>query len=113
MNTYKEFCAEFRAFCVDYDKWVKEGAHWNRPFSRSYGLCLNFIRCWNKFSDNEEYYFWIDWSKHLFTDEYPFGKDDYKEREECATMHECPKRMAFVRGVVDGTINLEEMGNAA
>lgn len=113
MNTYKEFCVEFRAFCVDYDKWVKEGAHWNRPFSRSYGLCLNFIRRWANFSDEEEYYFWIDWSKRLFTDEYPFGKDDYEEREECATMHECPKRMAFVRGVIDGTINLEEMGNAA
>lgn len=76
------------AFLKAWYEWATNGAPDNEPYSRLVGLCAN---C----DDTHPAAF--PELEALFEDDYPFGAEDYRARQSADTMHECPKRLAWVR----------------
>lgn len=80
------------AFLKAWHDWATNGAPHREPYSRQFGLCYNSQEhgadVWNELTElfNE-----------LGDDCYPFGVDDYLDRLDELTQHECPKRLAWVR----------------
>lgn len=81
---------ELNEALTEWLNWVERGAPLGEPFERDSGLC------------------WVipislrDELKLLFIGDglcgaYPFGMDDFDKRFHRGKMHECPKRLAWVR----------------
>lgn len=83
-----ELSHDTRAFLRDWLDWVDQGAPEGNPYSRLFGLCSNSV-IYSKAAAFGLY--------QAFNTIYPFGAIDYYDRKRDATMHECPKRLAFAR----------------
>lgn len=89
------------AFLKEWLAWAEAGGLKKSSFTRGDGLCVN-AHNWGS-GDLGDYFEYV-----IFADEsYPFGFDDYRDREESHTQHECPKRLAWVRNKIE---ELEKMG---
>lgn len=76
---------ELYTFFKEWLEWAESGGEGSK-FYNGVGLCSNST----SYTVKEEI-------RGLFSDHYPFGEDDYAVRRHNDTMHECPKRLAFVR----------------
>lgn len=76
---------ELRAELQGWYDWVLAGAPNGEPYLRGWGLCSNVL------THQQEL-------RAIFGGEpYPFGYEDYDFRQLNNSMHECPKRLAWVR----------------
>lgn len=80
---------------------MDNGAPHDDPFGRDLGLCANYM-----------FYSGIEFSgvlqaqlreylNFMFKGLFPFGEEDYFDREFNGTMYECPKRLVFVKRIIE------------
>lgn len=94
-----------KTFARAYVDWLDRGAPQDRPFERNHGLCYAV------FSYAGQHGLSLSWEASIHIELYkafsvrrmhrlyPFGANDFAVRADAATMHECPKRIAFVREI--------------
>lgn len=89
---------ELRKALTDWLEWAESGGPEGDPFSRAFGLCTNIdaVAGDNVLCEMREM-LWDD----LGDDDTPFGADDYFRRGKNSTQHECPRRLAWVRKVLE------------
>lgn len=76
------------AFLKAWHDWATSGAPDGETFFRGVGLCGN-----SSASNGEVCVELLD----IFEDDYPFGYREYVGQQISKTMHECPRRLAWVR----------------
>lgn len=95
---------ELKQYLTDWYEWATGDAKPNKPFDRSIGLCNNIPEDqWNMRGEL------LDLLRAEFNDTlYPFGPGSYGDRREyygkmfmSYTQHECPERLAWVKGKID------------
>lgn len=91
MKTSKELYTFFKEWL----EWAEDGGKEHGVFSAYAGLCSNLDWWSGDRSMGSELYEVLDFV--CGDGFYPFGEDDYSERANDATQHECPRRLAFVR----------------
>lgn len=87
-----------KAYLREWLDWVERGAPQNQPFSRSHGLCNNV--CGSSAQDKTHLEHQLGHALETSFPEdkdYPFGYCAYLVRGSAGTMHEDPKRLAWVR----------------
>lgn len=87
-----------KAYLREWLDWVERGAPPGQPFTRCFGLCNNVF---NSGAQDSPYL------KHQLlhaletsfpgNKDFPFGHREYHVRQTAGTMHEDPKRLAWVR----------------
>lgn len=86
------------AFFKAWLDWVDNGAPERDPFSRSSGLCHAAEEGGHDVRSELKEIFYREAHAGLIEDPvYPFEEGDYDKRLEEWSMHECPKRIAWVR----------------
>lgn len=99
MNNVTSQSYELKQFYLAYLAWVQDGAPEDNlhGFTRCFGLCTNLTAY---LSSNEGYIFQseMEWQfqKNGLYPSYPFGMTDYTLRTRNHSLHECPKRLAWV-----------------
>lgn len=81
------------AFLKAWYDWATSGAPDGEPFSRATGLCFNLAERFKRPVARDAL---TEMYELLGGDSTPFG-DEYYDRGEARTQHECPKRLAWVR----------------
>lgn len=88
---------DLRAALQSWLDWAEGGAPNGEPFFRDVGLCTNMwewdVEVGPELREVLEEEFVDDF-------EYPFGQHDYIERQDDSTLHQCPKRLAWVRKIL-------------
>lgn len=76
------------AFLKAWYEWATNGAPDGEPFYRNIGLCISALSYRDAKRELEV----------LFGgNKFPFGEEDFWRCDRQDTMHECPKRLAWVR----------------
>lgn len=93
------------AFLRSYRNWVDLGAPPDtdednpRRYSRRHGLCDSVSQMYSASTDEVRSVMKAIWRSQERSTGYPFG-EDFDTRKTTATMHLCPKRMAWVRDTI-------------
>ena len=97
---------ELKRFLSEYLVWAEAGGPDWFTFDRGFGLCDNLdVWCEDLHEDEtwevtEEFRSLLPKTGDPEGDRFPFGKEDYYARSREGTLHECPKRLEFVRKVL-------------
>lgn len=92
-HTPERCSAELIAFLKAWYDWATDGGPDGGPFSRATGLCFNLQ---DRFDHPSKWDTFLELNKVLGEEATPFGQE-YYNRGEARTQHECPKRLAWVR----------------
>lgn len=85
---------ELYTFFKEWLEWAESGKD-HAVFTPNIGLCYN-LAWWGAYSVTEAELYELLYE--TFGDNvYPFGKDEYLDRQQSSTQHLCPKRLSFVR----------------
>lgn len=99
---------ELLEFLKAWHDWATSGAPDGEPFHREYGLCDN-AKC-NSLSLSDELRNLFKLGRRNGDFEcfiYPFGARDFDDRGGNNSMHECPKRLAWVRATIAAAQGIE------
>jgi hypothetical protein len=92
---------ELRAFLADWLAWVERGAPEGEPYSREFGLCASvysYARLAPRVSGHDLH---VELCI-LFGDcDFPFGFENYDQRNFDETQHKDPARLAWVRAQLE------------